>query len=301
MTDPLPSWNDGPAKQAIVTFVKDTTNQGSPKFVGPEDRVAAFDQDGTTWVEQPAYVQVLFAFHQLGVMAAKDQKFKEAEPFKTVLSGDSAAIAKLGIPELLKVVTLTHSGMTVEAFQKTVQDWITTAQHPRYKRLYTDLVYLPMLEVMQYLRANGYKTIIVTGGGQDFVRTYAERVYGIPRDQVVGSAGGTTFSYDTSGKAILTKDPKLLWINDKSAKPVEIYQAIGRRPVMAFGNGDGDQHMLEYTQAGDGARFMMLVHHDDATREYATDAAMSVFSEGLMTQAKQLRIPVKMTGCSAGR
>jgi phosphoserine phosphatase len=287
MTDTLPSWNDGPAKRAIITFVTETTTRGSPQFVEPAERIAAFDQDGTTWVEQPAYVQVLFAFYQLGVMAANDPSLKEIEPYKTVLSGDSAAIAKLGIPELLKVVTLTHSGMTVEAFQQTVEDWITTAQHPRYKRLYTELVYQPMLEVMQYLRENRYKIIIVTGGGQDFVRAYAERVYGIPRDQVVGSAAGTTFSYDESGKAILTKDPKLLWINDKSAKPVEIYQAMGRRPVMAFGNGDGDQHMLEYTQAGQGARFMMLVHHDDAAREYATDAAMSVFSKDLMTKAIQ--------------
>jgi phosphoglycolate phosphatase-like HAD superfamily hydrolase len=287
MSDPLPSWNGGPAKQAIITFVKETTTQGSPKFVEPEDRIAAFDQDGTTWVEQPWYAQVMFAFHQLGVMAAKDSTLKEVEPFKTVLSDDAAAIAKLGVPELLKVVTTTHSGMTVEAFQKAVQDWITTAQHPRYKRLYTDLVYLPMLEVIQYLRASGYKIIIVTGGGQDFVRTYVERVYGIPRDQVVGSAAGTTFGYDASGKAILTKDPKLLWINDKAGKPVEIQQAIGHRPVMAFGNGDGDQHMLEYTQGGEGARFMMLVNHDDATREYATDSALSTFSEALMAQAKR--------------
>jgi phosphoglycolate phosphatase-like HAD superfamily hydrolase len=287
MSDPLPSWNDTPAKHAIITFVKETTTQGSPKFVKPEDRVAAFDQDGTTWVEQPSYAQVMFAFHQLGMMAAKDATLKQVEPFKTVLSGDAAAIAKLGVPELLKVVTVTHSGMTVDAFQKAVQEWITTAQHPRYKRLYTDLVYLPMLEVMQYLRASNYKIIIVTGGGQDFVRAYVERVYGIPRDQVVGSAAGTTFSYDSSGKAILTKDPKLLWINDKAGKPVEIHQAIGRRPVMAFGNGDGDQHMLEYTQSGEGARFMMLVHHDDAAREYATDSALSVFSEALMAQAKR--------------
>jgi phosphoserine phosphatase len=287
MSDPLPSWNEGPAKQGIISFVNETTARGSPKFVPLEDRIAAFDQDGTTWVEQPAYTQILFAFDQLATLAAKDDKLKEVEPFKTVLSGDTAAIWKLGIAELLKVVALTHSGMTVEAFQKTVQDWITSAQHPRYKRLYTDLVYLPMLEVMQYLRANGYKTVIVTGGGQDFVRTYAERIYGISRDQVVGSASGTTFSYDASGKGILTKDPKVLWINDKSAKPVEIYQAIGRRPVMAFGNSDGDQAMLEYTESGAGARFMMLVHHDDAAREYATDAAMSVFSQDLKKHAKQ--------------
>jgi phosphoglycolate phosphatase-like HAD superfamily hydrolase len=170
MTDPLLSWNDGQAKQAIVTFVKETTTQASPRFVEPEERIAAFDQDGTTWVEQPAYVQVLFAFHQLGVMAAKDPSLMEIETFKTVLSGDSAAIAKLEVPEILKVVTVTHSGMTVDDFQKTVHEWIRTAQHPRYKRLYTDLVYLPILEVMQYLRASSYKIIIVTGGGLDFVQ-----------------------------------------------------------------------------------------------------------------------------------
>jgi phosphoserine phosphatase len=287
MTDPLPSWNDGSAKQGIVAFVKETTTPGSAGFVPENERIAAFDQDGTTWVEQPQYAQLVFTFDQIAVLAAEDPQLKELEPFKTVLSGDNTAIAKLPLAELLKMITLTHSGMTVDAFEKIAHDWITTAQHPRFKRLYTDLVYQPMLEVMQYLRDNGYKMIIVTGGGQDFVRTYAERVYGIPRDQVVGSAAGTSFSYDATGKPILTKDPKLLWINDKSAKPVEIHQAIGRRPVMAFGNGDGDQHMLEYTQAGEGARFMMLIHHDDATREYATDSTMSVFSEALMAQAKR--------------
>ena len=289
MTDPLPSWNDGEAKQAIIAFVQETSIQGSSKFVEPPERIATFDQDGTLWVEQPTYSQVMFTFHQLGVMTAKDPKLKDVEPFKTVLSGDSEAIAKLGIPELLKVVALTHSGTTVEAFQKAAHEWLTTAQHPRFKRLYTDLVYQPMLEVMRYVRANGYKTFIVTGGGQDFVRTYAERVYGVPRDQVVGSAGGVTFSYDESGKAILTKDPKLLWVDDKTAKPVDIHLMIGRRPVMAFGNADGDQAMLEYTQAGEGARFMMLVHHDDATREYAygPESQLSPFSDALMARAKR--------------
>jgi phosphoserine phosphatase len=285
MTDPLPAWNDGAPKQAIIRFVQDTTTPGSPKFVEPAERIAAFDQDGTTWVEQPQYAQIQFAFHQLSLMAGKDPSLAQLEPFKTVLSGDVAAIAKLGVPELLKVATLTHSGMTVEAFENAVQAWITTARHPRYQRLYTDLVYQPMLELMRYLRDNGYKTLIVTGGGQDFVRAYAERVYGISRDLIVGSAAGTTFSYDTNGRAILTKDPKLLWINDKSAKPVEIHQAIGRRPTMAFGNSDGDQHMLEYAQGGAGPRFMMLVHHDDAAREYATDSSMSAFSDALMTLA----------------
>ena len=291
MTDPLPSWNDGAAKQAIMAFVQETTTAGSPKFVQPAERIATSDQDGTLWVEQPTYSQVLFTFHQLALIAAKDPKLKDLEPFKTVLSGDSAAIEKLGIPELLKVVALTHSGTTVEVFQKTAHEWLTTAQHPRFKHLYTELVYQPMVEVMQYLRANSYKTFIVTGGGQDFVRTYAERAYGVPRDQVVGSAGGITFSYDESGKAILTKDPKLLWIDDKTAKPVDIQLMIGRRPVMAFGNADGDQAMLEYTEAGEGARFMMLVHHDDATREYAygAESKLSPFSDALMARAKRGR------------
>jgi hypothetical protein len=289
MTDPLPSWNDGAAKQAIIAFVKETTTQGSPKFVEPSERIATFDQDGTLWVEQPTYSQIMFTFHQLGVMAARDAKLKDVQPFKTMLSGDPVAIAKLPIPELLKIVALTHSGTTVEVFQQTARDWLSTAQHPRFKRPYTDLVYQPMLEVMQYLRAERYKTFIVTGGGQDFVRTYSERVYGVPRDQIVGSAGGATFSYDESGKAILTKDPKLLWIDDKTAKPVDIHLMIGRRPVMAFGNADGDQAMLEYAQGGEGARFMMLVHHDDATREYAygPESTMSPFSEALWARAKQ--------------
>lgn len=179
-SDPLPSWNEGPAKQAIISFVKDTTTQGNPKFVDPVARIAAFDQDGTTWVEQPLYSQVMFAFHQVGVMAANDPKLKDVEPFKTVLSGDRAALARLTMPELEKILAVTHTGMTVEVFRKSVQDWIATAQDPRFHRLYTDLVYQPMLEVMQYLRANGYRTFIVTGGGQEFVRAYAERVYGIP-------------------------------------------------------------------------------------------------------------------------
>jgi hypothetical protein len=287
MTDPLPSWNDVASKQAIVAFVKETTTKGSSKFVEPEERVATFDQDGTLWVEQPTYSQIMFTFQHLGVMAAKNPTLKDTEPFKTVLSGDSAAIAKLGMPELLKIIALTHSGTTVDVFQQTAHEWLIHAQHPRFKRLYTELVYQPMLEVMQYLRANGYKTFIVTGGGQDFVRTYSERVYNVPRDQVVGSAGGITFSYDEGGKAILSKDPKLLWIDDKTAKPVDIHLMIGRRPVMAFGNADGDQAMLEYTEGGQGARFMMLVHHDDAVREYAygPESKLSPFSDALMARA----------------
>jgi len=201
-TDPLPSWNDGPAKQAILEFVRVTTDKASPKFVAPEARIAAFDQDGTTWVEQPMYTQVMFAFHQVGVMAEKDPKLKEVEPFKTVLSSDRAAMAKLTIQDLEKILAVTHTGMTVEAFQAIVQDWIAKAKHPRFQRPFTELVYQPMLEVMQHLRASGYKTYFVTGGGQDFVRAYAEKVYGIPPEQVVGSVADTKFGYDKSGKAI---------------------------------------------------------------------------------------------------
>jgi phosphoglycolate phosphatase-like HAD superfamily hydrolase len=244
-TDPLPSWNNGPAKQAILNLVKETTTQGNPKFVDPAARIATFDQDGTTWVEQPLYAQIMFAFHQVGVMAAKDPNLKGLEPFKTVLSGDRAAISKLTLPELEKIIAVTHTGMTVEDFQKTAQDWIATAQNPHFKHLYTELVYQPMIEVMQYLRANGYKTFIVTGGGQDFVRVYSERVYGVPPEQVVGSTADVTFGYDKSGKAMLTKVPQGVRVDDKTGKPIGIHLMIGRRPVAAFGNYDGDQQMLE--------------------------------------------------------
>jgi phosphoglycolate phosphatase-like HAD superfamily hydrolase len=286
-SDPLPSWNDGPAKQAILNLVKDTTTQGSPQFVDPAARIATFDQDGTTWVEQPAYSQLIFAFYRVGVLAAKDPRLKETEPFKTVLSGDRAAIAKLPLAALEKIFAVTHTGMTVEEFQTMVRDWIAKAQDPHFKHLYTDLVYQPMIEVMQYLRANGYKTYIVTGGGQDFVRAYSERVYGIPPEQVVGSTADVTFGYDKAGKAILTKVPQGIRIDDKTGKPIGIHLMIGRRPVAAFGNSDGDQQMLEYTQAGDGARLMMLVHHDDAAREYAygPESNIGTFSDALMTEA----------------
>ena len=288
-TDPLPSWNDGPTKQAIVEFVQATTTQGSPKFVPVAERIATFDQDGTTWVEQPLYSQVMFAFHQVGVLAKKDPKVAGAEPFKTVLSGDRAAIAKLTNKDLEKIIFATHTGMTVEAFKVSVKEWIATAKHPRWNRPYTELVYQPMLEVMKYLRENGYKTYIVTGGGQDFVRVFSEQVYGIPPEQVVGSAVDTKFGYDKNGKAILTKAPKVVLIDDKAGKPAGIHLMIGRRPVAAFGNSDGDRQMLEYTQAGDGPRLMMLVHHDDAEREYAygPKSKVGTFPDTLMAEAKK--------------
>ena len=258
-TDPLPSWNDGPAKQAIVDFVKATTDEVSPRFVPPAARIAAFDQDGTTWVEQPMYTQVLYCLERVPVLAKAKPELKDVEPFKTVLSGNREAMAKLTMPDLEKILAATLTGITVEEFGAPVKDWLATARHPRFKRSYTELVYQPMLEVMKLLRANGYKTYFVTGGGQDFVRVYSESVYGIAPEHVVGTAGGTRFGYDKSGRPMLTKEARLLLNDDKAGKPEGIHLMIGRRPVAAFGNSIGDKQMLEYTQAGDGARLMMLV------------------------------------------
>jgi hypothetical protein len=287
-TDPLPSWNEGPAKKAIIQFVQATTDKTNPNFVAPEARVAAFDQDGTTWVEQPMYTQVIYCLERVPAVVAKKPELKDVEPFKTVLSGNREAMAKLRKADLVKIAAATLTGMTVEEFSADVRGWLATARHPRFKRLYTELTYQPMLEVMKLFRDNGYKTYIVTGGGQDFVRAYSEDVYGIPPEQVVGSAGGTQFGYDKSGKAILTKVPKLMLINDEAGKPEGIYLFIGRRPVAAFGNSTGDKQMLEYTQAGDGARFMLLVHHDDDEREYAygPKSKIGTFTDALMDEAK---------------
>jgi len=286
-SDPLPSWNEGSAKKAIMGFVHDATDKSSPKFVPPEERIAAFDQDGTTWVEHPMYSQVMFCLDRVPAVVKAKPELANVEPFKTVLSGDKAAIAKLTMPDLEKILAATLTGMTVSKFNAEVNKWIAAAKDQRWKRPYTELVYQPMLEVMKYLRNNGFKTYFVTGGGQDFVRVYSERVYGIPPEQVVGSMGGVKFSYDASGKPILTKEPKLLLNDDHAGKPEGIHLMIGRRPHAAFGNSVGDQQMLEYTGAGDGARLMMLVLHDDATREYAYGpaAALPASKVGTFTQA----------------
>ncbi len=287
--DPLPSWNAGPAKQAIIEFVTATTDTASPKFVPPAERIATFDQDGTTWVEQPMYTQVMYCLERVPAVVKAKPELKNVEPFKTVLSGNREAMAKLTMKDLEKILAATLTGMTVEQFNAEVKEWLAVAKHPRWKRSYTELVYQPMQEVMQYFRANGYKTYFVTGGGQDFVRAYSEKVYGIPPEQVVGSAGATKFGYDKNGKPILTKVPKLLLNDDKAGKPEGIHLVIGRRPVAAFGNSIGDKQMLEYTQEGDGARLMVLVHHDDADREYAygPTSKIGTFSDALMAQAKQ--------------
>ena len=266
---PLASWNDGPAKQAILDFVRATTDQASAKFVPPEERIACFDQDGTLWVEHPIYTQVVYCLDRVPAVVEQKPALKNREPFETILSGNREAIAKLSLHDLEEVLVATLTGMPVEVFQAEVKKWLATAKHARWKRPYTDLTYQPMQEVLQYMRDNGYKTYIVTGGGQDFVRVYSQQVYGVPPEQVVGTAGGTKFGYDKDGRPFLTKEPKLLLNNDKAGKPEGIHLEIGRRPHAAFGNSDGDREMLEYTGAGDGARLMMLVLHDDAEREYA--------------------------------
>jgi phosphoglycolate phosphatase-like HAD superfamily hydrolase len=293
-TDILPSWNDGPARQAIIEFVQTTTDEASPKYVPPEDRIATFDQDGTLWVEHPMYTQVMYCLEQVPALAAKKPELKNVEPFRTVLSGNREAMAKLSMNDLEKILAATRTGMRVDEFRAEVKKWIDTAKHPRWKRLYTDLVYQPMLEVMQYLRVNGFKTYIVTGGGQDFVRVYSEAVYGIPREQVVGTAGGTKYGYDENGRPILTKEPKLLLNDDNAGKPEGIHLIIGRQPHAAFGNSTGDRQMLEYTRAGDGARLAMLVLHDDADREYAygpaaglPDTRVGTFTGALYDEAKK--------------
>ena len=292
--DPLPSWNDGPAKQAVVDFVEKTTKSGAPDFVPPEERVATFDQDGTLWVEHPMYSQVLYCFHRVGALVKGKPELKNVEPFKTVISGDREAIEKLTRKDLEKILAATLTGMSTEQFQAEVKQWLAEAKDPRWKRPYNELTYQPMQEVLAYLRARGYKTYICTGGGQDFVRVYSEHTYGIPPEQVVGTMGGTRYCYDKDGRPILTKEPKLLLNDNNAGKPEGIHLMIGRRPHAAFGNSPGDQQMLEYTKAGDGARLAMLVLHDDAVREYAygpaqglPDTKVGIFPQALYDKAQK--------------
>ena len=287
-SDPLASWNEGPAKQAIADFVRATTEKASSKFVPPEKRIATFDNDGTLWVEQPMYTQVVFAMDRIAAMAPGHPEWKTQEPFKSILARDREAMEKFSLQDLSKILAVSHSGMTVEAFEGIVKDWFATARHPRFKRPYADLAYQPMLELMQYMRASGFKTYIVTGGGQEFVRTFAESTYGIPPEQVMGTAAKAKYEYDKAGKPMLVKLPEVLLIDDKTGKPEGINLLIGRRPYAAFGNSTGDQQMLEWTQAGDGARLMMLVYHDDAEREYSYGAKSKIgtFSDALMAEVK---------------
>ena len=292
--DALPSWNDGPAKQAILDFVRDTTDRTNPKFVPPEERVVTFDQDGTLWVEHPVYSQMVYCLDRVPVLAKQKPALKRVEPFKTVLSGDREAIARLPLRDLEKIILVTLTGMTVKEFEAEGKKWLATAKDPRWKRPYTELTYQPMLEVMSFLRASGFKTYIVTGFGQDFVRLYSQQVYGIPPEQVVGSALAVKYDYDKSGKPILIKEPKLMLNDNDAGKPEGIHLMIGRLPNASFGNSTGDQQMLEYTGAGDGARLMMLLLHDDAKREYAygpaqglPDSKVGTFTQALYDEAKK--------------
>jgi phosphoglycolate phosphatase-like HAD superfamily hydrolase len=287
--DPLPSWNDGPAKKSIVDFIARTTKAGGENFVPPAERIATFDNDGTLWVEQPLYTQVVFAIDRVKELAPQHPEWKTTEPFKSILTENESQLANFSIQDFAKVVAVSHTGITVEEFQAVVKKWLATAKHPRFKRPYTELAYQPMLEVLRYFRANGYKTYIVTGGGQDFVRTFAEQVYGIPPEQVVGSAGKTKYEYGQDGKPKLIKLPEVFLVDDKTGKPEGINLFIGRRPLAAFGNSTGDQQMLEWTQAGQGSRLMMLVHHDDAVREYeyGVNSKIGTFSAALMQEANR--------------
>jgi hypothetical protein len=291
-TDPLPSWNDGSAKQAILRFVKATTTKGGPQFVSPADRVATFDQDGTTWVSHPMYTEVLFTFDRVIALEPQHPDWKTTQPFAAVLAGDKDAMAKFTHKDLEALVLATHTGMTTDAFQPIVKNWIMTATHPRFHRPYAQMVYEPMLEVMRYLRDNGYRTYIVTGGGQDFVRAYAQQVYGIPPEQVIGSALTTKYEYK-DGVGVLMREPKLLLNNDLAGKPEDIYLFLGRHPKAAFGNSSGDRQMLEYTQACGGGSLEMLVLHDDGVREYAygpaqglPDSKVGTFPQDLYDEAK---------------
>jgi phosphoglycolate phosphatase-like HAD superfamily hydrolase len=276
-------------QRAIVEFVRTTTDKASTKFVPPPERIATFDQDGTLWVEHPIYSQAAYAFDRVPAVVAKKPALKDVEPFKTVLSGDRKAIAKLTLPDLERIFVATMTGMRVDEFNAEAKKWLATATDARWHRKYTDLVYQPMLEVLQYLRANGYKTYIVTGGGQDFVRLYSEPVYGIPVEQVVGTAGATKYSYDQRDRPFLIKEPKLLLNDNDAGKAEGIHLVIGRRPYVAVGNSTGDQQMLEYTKAGDGARLAMLVLHDDAKREYAYGPALGLPATRVGIHAAALR------------
>jgi phosphoglycolate phosphatase-like HAD superfamily hydrolase len=287
-TDPLPSWSDTAPKKAIIAFVERVTKEGSPDFVPVAERIATFDNDGTLWAEQPMYFQFLFAMDRIKALAPQHPEWKTQEPFKSVLAGDMKGLLASGEKGLLEIVAEMHSGMTTTAFDQIARDWFKTARHPRFKRPYNEMVYQPMLELLAYLRANGFKTFIVSGGGVEFMRAFAPSAYGIPPDQIVGSMGKLKYEM-RNGTPMLIKLPQVLFIDDKTGKPEGIQSFIGQRPIFAFGNSVGDQQMLEWTAGGRGARFMGLVHHDDAEREwaYGAESKIGTFSDALMAEAKE--------------
>jgi len=274
-SDPLSSWNDGKAKQSITEFVAKVTEKGSPEFVPPAERIAVFDNDGTLWAEQPMYFQLLFALDRVKALAPKHPEWKDKEPFASLFKGDVKAALAGGERAVLEIVMATHAGMTTAEFEKIVKDWLATARHPTTRRPYTEMVYQPMLELLAYLRASGFKTFIVSGGGIEFMRPWVESVYGIPPEQVVGSSIKTKYEM-RDGKPVLVRLPELNFVNDEDGKPIGIHTQIGRRPIAAFGNSDGDLQMLQWTTAGQGPRFALYVHHTDAEREWAYDRDSSI-------------------------
>jgi phosphoglycolate phosphatase-like HAD superfamily hydrolase len=291
--DPLTSWNEGPAKQAIIEFVQATTTPGSPDFVPPAKRIATFDNDGTLWPSHPMYTQLAFALDRIKALAPQHPEWKTKQPFKAVLDNDLKALGAAGEKGLVELIMASHAGVSTAEFEKIVTAWLDKARHPRFKRRYTELAYQPMLEILAYLRASGFKTYIVSGGGVEFMRPMTEKVYGIPPEQVVGSSIETKYEIK-DGKPVLMRLPKVDFIDDKVGKPVGINKFIGRRPVAAFGNSAGDREMLEWTGAGSGTRLMMLVFHDDAKREYAygpanglPDTKFGTFPQSLMQEAKK--------------
>jgi phosphoglycolate phosphatase-like HAD superfamily hydrolase len=268
--DPLVSWNEGPAKKAILEFVAAVTDKNSKDYVEPAERIAVFDNDGTLWVEYPMYTQVLFALDRVKTLAPQHPEWKTKQPFKALLEGDMKTVGASGMKGLMEIIMATHSGMTAAEFEQEVSNWLATSKQSRFKRLYTELVYQPQLELLDYLRANGFKTFIVSGGGIAFMRPISEKTYGIPPSQVVGSSVVSEFKVK-DGKPVLMRMPKIFFIDDKAGKPVGIYQHIGKRPILAFGNSDSDMQMIEYTMVGEGRRLGLFVHHTDAEREYAYD------------------------------
>ena len=270
-SDPLPTWNDGPSKRAIISFVNSVTREGGSDFVPVPQRIATFDNDGTLWSEQPIYFQFAFALDRVKALAPNHPEWKTTQPFKAVLDGDMKALMASGEKGLGELILSTNTGMTTEEFTRTVSDWLMTAKHPTQKRFYTELVFQPMLELLAYLRQSGFKTFIVSGGTVEFMRAFAEKVYGVPPEQVVGTSFVTKYQMGSSGVPVLMREPKIEFIDDGPGKPVAIQKFIGRRPIFAFGNSDGDQQMLQWTAAGTGLKFMGLVHHTDAEREWAYD------------------------------
>jgi phosphoserine phosphatase len=282
--DPLPSWNEGVTKQSIVDFVREVTTAGGPHFVKPEERIAVFDNDGTLWCEQPSYFQFAFVLDRMKAMAPQHPEWKDNPLYAAVLAGDMKPLAAAGLKGLLDLATVTHAGMTTDQFSKIVADWITSARHPNFNRLFTEVIFQPMLELLTYLRGNGFKTFIVSGGGVEFMRVFAEKVYGVPPEQVIGSSIVTKFEM-VDGIPVLTRLPQPNFMDDNVGKPVAINSHIGRRPIAAFGNSDGDLQMLQWTTSGTGPRFGLIVRHTDAVREFAYDASSMGKLEVALTEA----------------